>query len=142
MTFTSPSVANKNNKFHIKTQEPGINKFTTGLFENIPVDGVRPTASIAVLIDNDDIVGVSVQISGYYLNGTTNVLYVLELLNLKPGEVTTRNYYAQFNAFKFQFETSSQAVEISVWGKDSAGDLVAAHRVLPSELRSVVSHCL
>ncbi|TGE39369.1 hypothetical protein E4K67_08030 [Desulfosporosinus fructosivorans] len=133
MTFTSLSVANKNNKFHIKTKELDVN-FTTGLFKNTPVEGVRPTASMAVLIDNNDIVEVTVQIAGYYLNGTTNVLYVLELLSLNPGEVATRNYYAHFNAFKFQFKTSSQAVEISVWGEDSAGNLVAAHRVLPSEL--------
>ena len=141
MTFTSPSVTNKNNKFHIKTEELSIN-FTTGLFENTPVEGVRPTASIAVLIVNNDIVGVTVQISGYYLNGTTNVLYVLELFSLKPGEVATRNYYAQFNAFKYQFGTSSQVVVISVWGKDSAGNLVAAHRMLPSELMSLIPPCL
>jgi len=142
MTFTSPSVANKNNKFHIKTKKPSINKFTTGLFENTPVKGVRPTVSIAALIVNHDIVEVTVQISGYYLNGTTNVLYVLELFSLNPGEVATRNYYAQFNAFKFQFETRSRAVGISVWGEDSAGNLVAAHRVLPSELLSLIPHCL
>ena len=141
MTFTSPSVANKNNKFHIKTEERGINS-TTGLFENTPVEGVRPTASIAVLIVNHDIVGVTVQILGYYLSGTTNVLYVSELFILNPGEVTTRNYYAQFNAFEFQFETSSQVVVISVWGKDSTGNLVAAHRVLPSEFKSLIPHCV
>ena len=142
MTFTSSSVANKNNKFHIKTKEPGINKFTTGLFENTSVEGVRPTANIEVLIVNHDIVEVTVQISGFYLSGSTNVLYVSELFSLNPSEVATRNYYAQFDAFEFQFETSSQVVAISVWGKDSAGNLVAAHRVLPSELMSLIPHCL
>lgn len=133
MPFTSPSVANKNNIFLIRSNKPAIG-FTTGLFENTPVMGVRPTASVAILIDNSDIANVTVQIKGYYLNDTTNVMYVSELYNLNPGEVVTRNYYAQFNAFKFQFETSSQAVEITVWGIDLAGNLVAAHRVLPSEL--------
>jgi hypothetical protein len=141
MTLTSPSATNNNNKFHIRTKKPGID-LTTGLFENTPVKGVRPTTSLAVLIVNDDIVGVTVKILGYYLSDTTKVLYVLELFSLNPGEVTTRNYYAQFNAFEFQFETSSQVVEISVWGKDSAGNLVAAHRVLPSELKSLIPHWL
>ncbi|SDI15411.1 hypothetical protein [Desulfosporosinus hippei] len=139
MTFTSPCAINYNNKFHVEVVKPWFG-FTTGLFENTPVEGVRPTASIAMKIDNDDIVGATVQVLGYYLSGTTNVLYVLELLDLSPGEVITRNYYAQFDAFKFQFEPSSQAVEISVWGKDSAGNLVAAHRVLPSELKSLIPH--
>ncbi|MDR3601905.1 MAG: hypothetical protein P4L49_15695 [Desulfosporosinus sp.] len=139
MTFTSPSVANKNNKFQISSKERDI-YFSTGLMENTPVDGVRPTASTAVLIVNADIVRVTVQISGYYLSGTTNVMYVLELYSLNPGEVVTRNYYAQFNAFRFQFETSSQTVEISFWGKDSAGNLVAAHHILPSKLKSLFPH--
>lgn len=133
MPFTSPSVANKNNIFHIVPKKIG-GDFTTGLIENTPVEGVRPTASVAILIDNNNMVDVTVQINGYYLSDSMNVLYVLELLSLKPGKVTTRNYYAQFNAFKFQFETSSQAVDITVWGKGLAGNLVAAHRILPSEL--------
>jgi len=142
MAFTFPSVTNKNNIFHIKTREPSIYDFTTGLFENTPVEGVRPTTSLAVLIVNDDIVGVTVKILGYYLSDTTKVLYVLELFNLHPGKVAIRNYYAQFNVFGFQFEISSQAVKISVWGKDSAGNPVAAHRVLPSELKYLIPHCL
>ncbi len=141
MTLTSPGVANENNEFHISMKKSRIG-YTTGLFENTPIKGVMPTASIAVLIVNHDIVGVTVQILGYYLSGTTIVLYVSELFSLDPGEVATRNYYSQFNAFEFQFETSSQVVEISVWGKDSAGNLVAAHRVLPSELKSLIPHWL
>ena len=135
MAFTSPSVANKNNIFQVR---PRILSLTTGLFENTPVEGVRPTVNMAVLIVNADPVSASVKILGYYLSGTMNVLYVLELLNLQPGEGVTRSYYAQFNAFEFQFETSSQNVEISLWGKNPAGNLVAAHRVLPSELKPLI----
>ncbi|MGC7871547.1 hypothetical protein ACPUYX_08430 [Desulfosporosinus sp. SYSU MS00001] len=133
MSFSSPSVANRNNLFLIRSKKTGID-LTTGLFENTPVNGVRPTASVAILIDNEDITEVTVQITGYYLSDSTKVAYVLELFIMNPGEVATRSYYAQFNAFKFQFKSSSQAVEITVWGIDLAGNLVAAHRVLPSEL--------
>lgn len=139
MAFTSPSVANKKNIFLIRPKEQYFD-FTTGLIENTPVEGVRPTSSIAVLIVNHDIVGANVRISGCYLRGTTNVLYVLELFSLNPGEVVTRSYYAQFNVFEFQFETSSQVAAISVWGKDLAENLVAAHRILPSELKSLSTH--
>jgi|GEM_PF-1699300 hypothetical protein len=111
---------------------------TTGLIENTPVAGVRPTAKFAVDISNNDSGVVSVQILGYYLSGATKVLYVSELINMNPGSVTTRNYYAQFDAFEFQFITSSIAVEISAWGKNTTGNLVAAHRVLPAELNSLI----
>lgn len=133
MTFTSPSATNSNNVFHIRAIDRAVN-FTTGLLENPLVEGVRPTARVVVLIDNGTMLEVTVQILGCYLSGTTKVPYVVELFNLNPGEVATRNYYAEFNAFKFQFKSSLQGVEISLWGEDSAGNLVAAHRVLPSEL--------
>lgn len=133
MTFTSPSATNSNNIFHIRAIDRAVN-FTTGLLKNPLVEGVRSTVTVAVLIDNGTMLEVTVQILGYYLSGTTKVLYVLELFDLNPGQVATRNYYAQFDAFKFQFKTSSPGVEISLWGEDPAGNLVAAHRVLPAEL--------
>ena len=94
---------------------------STGLIENTPVSGVRPTASLAVQITNDDTVIVSVQISGYYASGTSKIQYISELFSVNPGAVATRSYYAQFDAFEFQFITSSDAVEISTWGKNLSG---------------------
>jgi len=58
----------------------------------------------------------------------------LDILTLAPGEVANNNYYAQFDAFEFGFITSSDAVEISAWGKDTAGDLTVVHSMLPAEL--------
>lgn len=112
---------------------------STGLIENTTVGGVRPTASFTVEVSNDSDAEVSVKILGYYLNGITKVLYVEEFFNLAPGAAATRNYYSQFDAFEFQFVTSSSAVEISAWGKTSSGVLVTAHRVLPAELDSLTS---
>jgi len=66
-------------------------------------------------------------------------LYVSENFALGPGKVATRFYFANLDAFEFQFITSSDAVKVSVWGKDSAGRLVAAHRVLPAELDPISS---
>lgn len=54
-----------------------------------------------------------------------------------PGDVLVRNYYVQFDAFEFKFSTSSDAVEISAWGKDATGNLTTAHRVLPAELATI-----
>lgn len=107
---------------------------TTGLIENTPVSGVRPTTTLTVKITNDDTIAASVQIEGFFVTGTTKTPYVLELFILAPGEVATRIYYAQFDEFEFQFITSSEAVEISAWGKDATGNLTAAHRLVPAEL--------
>jgi len=112
---------------------------TTGLIENTLVVGVRPTSTFEVLISNDDTVIVSVQITGFFLTGTTKTLYVSELFNIPVGTAVVRIYFAQFDAFEFQFNTSSDAVEISAWGKDATGKLVAAHRVLPAELNPIGS---
>ena len=107
---------------------------TTGLIENSPVSGIRATTVLSVRVVNDDSASASVQISGSYVSGTTTIAYVLEVFILEPGEVATRSYSANFDAFQFQFTTSLENVEISAWGKDNEGNLIAAHRVLPAEL--------
>ncbi|WP_374214167.1 hypothetical protein [Candidatus Desulfosporosinus nitrosoreducens] len=109
-------------------------ELTTGLIENTPVGGVRPSVTFTIKITNDDTVASTVQIEGFYVVGTTKILYVLEFFVLDPGEVATRIYYAEFDEFEFQFFTSSDAVEISAWGKDAAGNLTTAHRLVAAEL--------
>lgn len=110
-------------------------QLTTGIIENAPdSSGIRPSTSLVVRITNDDTNTGTVQISGFYLSGTVKTEYVSELLTMVPDSVVVRNYFAQFNAFEFQFAVSSRAIEISAWGKDAAGNLTAAHRVVPEEL--------
>ena len=110
---------------------------STGPIENRPVGGVRPTQQVTVKIDNNDSVNSStVLIQGYSLNGTRS-LYVLELFTVAPNQVVTKNYFVNFDSFEFVFTTSgtaAESTEISVWGKNSAGQLVAAHRLVSSEL--------
>ncbi|MEL1136333.1 hypothetical protein AAC978_14220, partial [Desulfitobacterium sp. THU1] len=112
-------------------------ELTTGLIENFPVNGVRPSVSVSVRITNDGDSVETVEIIGYALNGLFKDVYVLELISVNPGEVVLREYFADLNAFEFVFSTSSEAVVISAWGKDAAGNLVDAHRVLPAELDSL-----
>ena len=107
---------------------------TTGLFENTPVAGVRPSSTLTVNISNDDTTTVTVQIQGFFQSGTTKVLYVHELFNLTAGSVAQRNYFAQFDGFEFQFIVSSDAVEVTGWGKDAAGNLTTAHRAVAQEV--------
>lgn len=107
---------------------------TTGLFENTPVAGVRPSSTLSVNISNDDVSTVDISIEGFYQSGTTKVLYVLELFTLTPGSVALRNYFAEFDAFEFQFSVSSEAVEVTAWGKDAAGNLTTAHREVAQEV--------
>ncbi len=111
-------------------------QLTTGLINNPTVAGVRPTASLAVRLANDDTVTATVLIEGFYMSGAIKIMYVQEPLSIAAGNVATRSYYAQLDAVEFQFTTSSAAVEISVWGKDTTGNLVAAHRACPAELNT------
>ncbi|MHB8124397.1 MAG: hypothetical protein ACYDEJ_01930 [Desulfitobacteriaceae bacterium] len=112
--------------------------FTTGLVDNPPVAGIRPSASIDVLLVNDNIEPIDVLISGFYVSGGVKVPYVLELFTLAAGALTTRNYFAQFDIFEFEFEVTLTGVEISVWGKDTAGNINAEHRLVPEELDFVL----
>lgn len=107
---------------------------TTGLFENTPVAGVRPSSTLSVNISNDDTTTIDVLIEGFFQSGTTKVMYVQELFSLTAGSVALRNYFAQFDAFEFQFTVSSEAVEVTAWGKDAAGNLTTAHRVVAQEV--------
>lgn len=110
---------------------------TTGLIDNAAVSGVRPSASLSVLITNNDSISATVKIEGFFQSGTTKVMYVQEEFSLAPGNVAQRSYFADFDAFEFQFTISSDAVDISAWGKDSAGNLIAAQRVVTQELNNV-----
>jgi len=107
---------------------------TTGLFENAAVSGIRPSSTLSVLISNNDTISVTVQIEGFFQSGTTKVMYVQELFTLTAGNVAQRSYYANFEAFEFQFTVSSEAVNVSAWGKDPAGNLTTAQRVVAQEL--------
>ena len=107
---------------------------TTGLFENTAVAGVRPSTTLTVRIANDDTSTVAIQIEGYFLSGTTKVKYVEEFFTLGAGEVTLKNYFAQFDAFEFQFFVSSEAVAVTAWGKDANGNLTTAHRAVAEEI--------
>ena len=112
-------------------------QLTTGLIENTAVSGVRPTTNLVVKISNDDISTITVLIKGFYVSGSTKTEYAQDLLNISAGEVVSKNYYAQFDAFEFQFTTSSNATIISVWGKDAAGNLTTAQRAVSAELDSM-----
>ena len=107
---------------------------TTGLIRNTEVSGVRPSSTLSLRITNNDLASASIQIRGFYLTGTTKTEYVLDVLTLASGDVANSIYYAKFDAFEFRFITSSEAVEISAWGEDAAGNLTVVHRVLPAEL--------
>lgn len=110
---------------------------STGPIENTPANGVRPVQLVTVKIDNRDSVNSStVLIQGYILT-TTRTLYVLELVPVLPNQVLTRNYFADFDEYQFVFTTGGDAetsTQISVWGKDASGNLVASQRLVSDEI--------
>ncbi|MFK0522667.1 exosporium glycoprotein BclB-related protein [Paenibacillus illinoisensis] len=111
---------------------------STGPIENNAVNGVRPTQTVTVRIDNrSDVTASSVQVQGNYMNGGLRVLYVSESFDIAPNQVVTNNYFANFDAFEFTFTTTATVndpIQVSVWGKSSTGSLVTAHRLVSSEL--------
>ncbi|KQY87264.1 spore surface glycoprotein BclB [Paenibacillus sp. Root52] len=111
---------------------------STGPIENNSVNGVRPTQSVTIRIDNrSDTVTSTIQLQGYYMTDGSRILYVSESFDIAPNQVITNNYFANFDAFEFTFSTTAvvnDPVQVSVWGKSSTGSLVAAHRLVSSEL--------
>lgn len=110
---------------------------TTGLIENPAVSGVRPSSTLSVLISNDDTTSATIQIEGFFQSGTTKVKYVEELFLLAAGTMAKKNYDVPFDAFEFRFTLSSEAVNVSAWGKDTAGSLTAAQRVVAEEINPI-----
>lgn len=107
---------------------------TTGLIDNPLVGVARPAATIRVRISNDDLALAGIVIiTGIFLVGDTKTTYVLEQFAIAPNTAAVRNYTANFDAIEFQFVTAGD-LEISAWGLDATGNLVAAQRVLPAEL--------
>lgn len=109
---------------------------SSGPIENNPVNGSRPTTQVLVKIINTSAVSAAtVMIQGYFLNGS-RTLYVLEQVNVGANQVLTRNYFANLNAFEYVFTTSGTAAEdtqISMWGRNAAGQLNTSHRLVSEE---------
>lgn len=112
---------------------------STGPIENNVVisTGTRPTQSVTVKIDGRNTTEeFDVLILGYSLIGF-RTLYVQEELSVGPFQVITRDYFADLDAFEFVFSTTGIAepeAQVSVWGKNAAGQLVTAHRLVSQEL--------
>ena len=130
-------------------------QLTTGLIENaftstidmtptciIPIKLFsipnRPCATLGVKISNGDTVTVGIEIKGFYMKGTTKIEYVSDLLYVDAGNMFSRQYYVQYDAFEFQFISSSQAVEVSAWGINSVGQSTSSYSVKPVEVDDIV----
>lgn len=110
---------------------------TTGLIDNTPVMGVRPSSSISLWMSNDGATEATVLVKGYYQTGNNKIQYVEELVNIGSGGVVFRNYFANLDALEYWFDSSSLDVAISLWGRDSAGNLTVAHRVVAQEVEEL-----
>ncbi|HBV85237.1 MAG TPA: YncE family protein [Desulfosporosinus sp.] len=107
---------------------------TTGLIENIRATGVHLCSTLSVTVENKDLITNTIRVNGYYWDRATKKEYVLDLLTLAPGEVVVHNYFAQFEALEFSFISSSDSLEITVWGKNDAGKSTMNYSVLPAQL--------
>ncbi|TYS62172.1 collagen-like protein [Bacillus infantis] len=110
---------------------------STGPIENNLVNSIRATQKLTIRFVNRNTVNpATVVVQGYRLDGARSI-YVLELFSLSPNQVITKDYYANLNAFEFIFTANGpreEDTEISVWGKNNAGELIDIHRLVSSEL--------
>lgn len=110
--------------------------FSTGPIDNGPILGVRQTQIVTVkVVNRDSLNPYNLVIQGFLLNGS-RTMYVDEMVNLAPNQVLTRNYFADLDAFEFEFTTLDDVeaeVGISVWGKQASGQLVDPHRIVAWE---------
>jgi len=128
-------------------------QLTTGLIENtlelaidmtptfiVPIKSLsnrnRSCMALGVRVLNSDTASASIKIKGFYMNKTTEVEYISDTFYIDAGNVATRQYYVQFDAFEFRFLPSSEAVEVFAWGINSAGKSTTDYRVLPMEINS------
>ncbi|MGC7872882.1 YncE family protein [Desulfosporosinus sp. SYSU MS00001] len=108
---------------------------STGFIKNLKASGERTSSTLAVKITNRDSVSTMIRINGFYLTSTeTKTEYVLDVLTIPPEGEVTNNYFAEFDAFQFQFLCNSDEVEISVWGKNPSGNLAEVYQVHSEQL--------
>lgn len=109
----------------------------TGPIDNSPVNGVRPTQTVSIKIENQNTVNAAtILIQGYSLT-TSRILYVSEQFTILPGAVATRDYFANISSYEYVVTITGASPQdnlVSIWGKNSIGALVAAHRLVYSEL--------
>lgn len=111
---------------------------TTGPIENNPVSGVRPTQLVTVKIVARNVQGTAAVVIQGYVLGVTRTVYVSEGVSLAANEVLTRDYFADLDAFEFEFAAGeADEVGISVWGKQASGQLSDAHRIAAHEQKPV-----
>ncbi|MEK3749597.1 hypothetical protein NYE25_15295 [Paenibacillus sp. FSL E2-8871] len=110
--------------------------FSTGPIDNSPILGIRQTQMVTVkVVNRDSLNSYNLVIQGFLLDGS-RTMYVNEMVSLAPNQVLTRNYFADLDAFEFEFATLEEIEEeigISFWGKQNSGGLVDSHRVVAWE---------
>ncbi|HBS45023.1 MAG TPA: hypothetical protein DEA91_12180 [Paenibacillus sp.] len=110
--------------------------FSTGPIDNGPILGVRQTQIVTVkAVNRDSLNSYNLVIQGFSLNGS-RTMYVNEMESLAPNQVITMNYFADLDAFEFEFTTLEEVeaeIGISVWGKQVSGEIVEPHRIVAWE---------
>ena len=110
--------------------------FSTGPIDNSPILGIRQTQMVTVkAVNRDSLNPYNLVIQGFLLNGS-RTMYVNEMVSLAPNQVLTMNYFADLDAFEFEFTTLEEVeaeIGISVWGKQVSGEIVEPHRIVAWE---------
>lgn len=111
-------------------------RFSTGPVDNqSEAEGRLAQLLTLKAVNRDSVNAGTVLIEGFIISGS-RTLYVQELVSLSPNQVLSRNYFCNVDTYEFLLTTgdaAESAIEVSLWGKDSAGNIVAAQRLVFEE---------
>lgn len=108
--------------------------YTTGLIDNTSAADIRPSATLAIAISNEDTSTAAIQIEGFFQKGSAQEKFVEDFFTLAAGTVSLRNYFIQFEVVEFKFFVNSLFVEVSAWKKEREGALTSDHPISIEEI--------
>ncbi|MTH52048.1 hypothetical protein GKZ89_01415 [Bacillus mangrovi] len=111
-------------------------QFSTGPVDNQSGALGRIAQFLTVKAVNRDAVNSGTLLVEGYSIGGSRTLYVQELVSISPNQVLTRNYFADVDTYEFLLTaggTAEPEMEVSLWGKDSSGNIVSSQRLVFEE---------
>ncbi|NMA69899.1 MAG: YncE family protein [Desulfitobacterium sp.] len=102
---------------------------TTGLIKNPLFNGKRVNQTLVIRYQNKGTIPATVQIKGFYLEGTTNIEYVADSVSIEPSSAKDTKHYILFEAFEFFLTANSKEVEIKAWGTNAIGNMTEIYHL-------------
>ncbi|RIW35619.1 hypothetical protein D3H55_06970 [Bacillus salacetis] len=110
-----------------------MKRLTTGMIDNSPVNGARPSQQLTLqLVNRNAGSSSSVLIQGSHGTGMDRKTYILQTVDIPPKQAKTIDYYADFDKLLIEVKMNDEAgedIDISLWGRNTEGLLTMNHPV-------------